>query len=312
MVPLFAAAMAGDVSPSRVAVLDVEIDEDPGANAQEAVEAAVVRALEQAGHAPVTAGQACAEPSCMRAVAERLDASHVVRVGMNVAGTDYTFALELVEAKSGQVVGRIEGACEICTYHEAAEAVYERARVLELPSEDAPARVPIVVTSTPPGATVHVDGLAAGTTPFRGELEPGDHEIEVAKRGYESIRQRISGDGEPAQLQFDLLRTRYRPGPAGYAGWAVAVTGLATLVGGVALIAINDRQVESNCSGEQVDAAGNCEYRYDTLAGGVTMTVLGAMGVGGGAGLVLWDHKRKSSKVTASVGFGGVGLQGRF
>jgi hypothetical protein len=37
----------------------------------------------------------------------------------------------------------------------------------------------LVVESSPAGATVLVDGHVAGTTPFRGEVPPGDHQLEV-------------------------------------------------------------------------------------------------------------------------------------
>lgn len=309
--PLVVAAIVASSPAPRVAVLDAEVESaESETQVQEVTTAGFVRGLAATGIDAVGVQESCGEPACMKAIAGRAQASHVARSRVSATGTDYGFVLELVEVETGRVVQTLEGSCEICTYEEAADAVAEAARRFEL--EAAPTRVSLVVRSNPEGATVHIDGTAAGSTPFRGELESGEHEITLDKNGYESVGRRVRAETDPMEVQFDLFRSRYRPGPPGYAGWAVAAAGLATLVGGVVLIGINEREVKSNCSGQHVDTAGNCEFRYDTLAGGVTMTVLGAVGMGVGAGLVLWDRKRTGSNVTAGVGLDGLRLQGRF
>jgi hypothetical protein len=308
--PLCAAAIGGPATP-RVAVLDAEVDGEAEAQVQEAVTAGFVRGLEAAGIDAVQASEPCGDSACVQAIAQRTQASHVARARVSVLGTDYTFVLELVDSGSGAVVSRTDGSCEICTHQEAADAVFEESRRFEL---EAPAatHVSLVVRSNPDGANLHIDGVASGTTPFRGEVEVGEHEITATKKGYEPVRQRFSAQTDPAELQFDLLRSSYRPGTVGVVGWAVAATGLLAVVGGVVLIGINNREVKNNCSGDNVDAAGNCAFRHDTLAGGVTMTVLGAVGMGTGAGLVIWDHKRTGSRVTAGLGIDGISFQGRF
>lgn len=307
-----AAAIAAPATPSRVAVLDAQIDGESAEHVQEALTAGLLKGLQTAGLDAVGAQEACIEAACREAVAVRTEASHVVHARVNVTGTDYRFALELVDPATGDVVQRSEGSCEICTYQEAAEAIAERAEGLKPQPAPEPTTIKLIVRSNPNGATVHIDGEAAGLTPYEGEIEPGDHEVSVAKDGYEPIEQRVRADAEPARLQLDLLRRRYRPGPIGYAGVAIAAAGLLTAVGGVVLLVIDERDVENNCSGEQVDAAGNCEFRYDTLAGGATMTALGLAGVGAGAGLLVWDHRRSRAKLTAGLGINGIRLQARF
>jgi hypothetical protein len=309
-VPVLAAALAHAPTP-RVAVVDADVEGEAEAQVQEAVTAGFVGGLEAAGIEVVGAGEACGDADCVRAVAERNAASHVARARVTVVGTDYGFVLELVDARSGEVAVRMDGTCEICTHEEAGEAVFEHAKKFQL-EVTAAAVVSLVVESSPSGANLHIDGVAAGTTPYRAEVEPGEYEVSATLRGYEPVRQQILAEGDSAEVRLELQRSRYRPGPPGVAGWAVGAAGFATLIGGVVLIAINNREVRGSCSGENVDAEGNCAFRHDTLAGGVTMTVLGAAGMGAGAGLVIWDHKRTGSGVTAGLGIDGIRLQGRF
>jgi hypothetical protein len=49
---------------------------------------------------------------------------------------------------------------------------------------DEPAKVKMVVTSTPPGAGLKIDGQESGYTPQTVTLVAGKHELEVSKEGY--------------------------------------------------------------------------------------------------------------------------------
>src|SRR5688572_27450078 len=48
------------------------------------------------------------------------------------------------------------------------------------------------VTSEPPGAIVSIGGRALGLTPWAGELQPGQHEVELSLAGHASQRARIT------------------------------------------------------------------------------------------------------------------------
>lgn len=95
----------------------------------------------------------------------------------------------------------------------------------------------------------------------------------------------------------------------------VAVTaigvGVAALAGGIALLVLDDNGVESNCSGVHVDADGDCEQRYDTLGGGIGLTVAGVVVAGGGVGLLLWSRKQAKS-TPAEVSLVPWGVRARF
>jgi hypothetical protein len=87
--------------------------------------------------------------------------------------------------------------------------------------------------------------------------------------------------------------------------------GVAALAGGIALLVIDNNGVKSNCSGVHVDADGDCEFRYNTLGGGIGLTVAGAVVAGGGVGLFLWSRKQAKS-APAEVSLVPWGVRARF
>lgn len=87
--------------------------------------------------------------------------------------------------------------------------------------------------------------------------------------------------------------------------------GVAALAGGIALLVLDENPVKSNCSGVHVDADGDCEFRYDTLGGGIGLTVTGVVVAGGGVGLLLWSRKQ-AKRTSTEVSIVPWGVRGRF
>jgi hypothetical protein len=87
--------------------------------------------------------------------------------------------------------------------------------------------------------------------------------------------------------------------------------GVAALVGGIAMIVLDENPVKSNCSGVHVDADGDCELRYNTLGGGIGLTVAGVAVAGGGVGLYLWGRKQ-AKRGPAEVSLVPWGVRARF
>ena len=85
-------------------------------------------------------------------------------------------------------------------------------------------------------------------------------------------------------------------------GWGAVGVGAGLLVGGIALLVLNDRPVEGDCSGANVDAMGNCKLLWNTLGGGIGLTLTGAAVAGAGAGLVVQSRK-KNGKPRLSAAF---------
>jgi hypothetical protein len=113
-------------------------------------------------------------------------------------------------------------------------------------------------------------------------------------------------DPEPAEP-----RLRMSPKTTMILAYTAIGVGVAALAGGIAMIVLDENPVKSNCSGVHVDADGDCELRYDTLGGGIGLTVAGAVVAGGGVGLLLWSRKRNQTE-TAEVSVVPWGVRARF
>lgn len=105
----------------------------------------------------------------------------------------------------------------------AKNATEVRARVAELAARLARSGVQqLSVLSTPAGASVLIDGRAAGVTPFTGDLKPGLHHVELELEGYRRSRSdaQLRADA-PLEVNLTLLRDTtptalyVRSGPGG-------------------------------------------------------------------------------------------------
>lgn len=80
-----------------------------------------------------------------------------------------------------------------------------------LPSSDGPvlagvadrAAHGVTFTSSPPGASVTIDGIPSGTTPLDAELLPGVHEVRLWASGQEIERQILVGSTSPRRYAWD-------------------------------------------------------------------------------------------------------------
>lgn len=116
---------------------------------------------------------------------------------------------------------------------------------------------------------------------------------------------------EPAPANAPRERMSMAPKTTQIIAFTAIGVGVAALVGGIALLVLDENPVKGNCTGTNVDADGDCAFRYDTLGGGIGLTVTGAVVAGGGVGLYLWSRKRgKAEPATVSLVPGG--LRARF
>jgi hypothetical protein len=314
------------VSPARAAVADGVFVAPPsvtGGSAEHVVSALEESARAGLADAKVTAIAApndCAAAPCMSAAVASGQGRGVLVTSVTIAGSDYRLHAEILDG-DGKVLAARDGACEICTYDEAAEGL--RGLVAETASELGPAAAPepttattgtMRVTSVPAGATVVIDGATVGVTPYEGEHTVGAHVVEVQKAGHASQSREVEVvGGDAAAVDVDLVRRRSSVSPRTMEiiGWSTLGVGAAMLISGIALLAVDENPVKGNCSGASVDADGDCEFRYDTLTGGVLLTVVGVAGAATGAGLVVFA-RRNRKREPASMAFGPLGLRGRF
>ena len=306
--PAAPAARAGVMPLSTEGALPPQGEEQIGAAIEQALSSngSTVVASDELGQALGSPLEGCTDEACLRDLAGKAEVTHLVRPSVRLVESDYVLAIEVLDA-TGTVLDRKEGTCEICGLSEAATMAGELVTSLAS-SLKAPTAI-ITVSSTPVGATVLVDGEPVGVTPLSLDVSPGEHTVTVRNDGYADQERRVvveAGDTEPIESTLDPAGPAPRKRGMDDArrdrmlrimGWTGLGVGAASVASGIALIAIDERPVEfTRCSGDDVDAAGNCRFRHQTLGGGVFMSVLGVVGLTAGTILVVRDRKRNHTE----------------
>lgn len=174
--------------------------------------------------------------ACLGRVGVELDVHEVVAGTVGRRGDSWTFNLNRIDIRTGQLTGRafreVEGdlGAVADAIEEALPALYEVVR--------SPAR--LTVSSNVDGAELFVDGMLVGA--FRGdspvvveEIQPGPHEIAVHASGHEPWSRTVNV-AEGATLQLDAsLDEMAQPGapyvsPLVWVGGGVAVVGASVAV----------------------------------------------------------------------------------
>lgn len=258
------------------------------------------------------------EADCLRELGAATGARYVVRTEVTVEGRDYNVRLVLLRADGGEAVVTSAESCEICGHEELADRVGEVAsalrRKLGLAVEPPPR---LRVLTRPDGSEVLLDGVVIGVTPLDITVAAGEHDVVIQRPGFVAHRRhfRVSdGATETIAAELGPVPTTTPP-PArrralAPAGWASLAIGLAATGAGVGLIAVDERPIRRDCSGENVDAAGNCKYRLDTLGGGVALTIVGVAAIAVGVALVVIDRRRgRAAAGRLSMHAGGLGVR---
>jgi hypothetical protein len=219
-----------------------------------------------------------------------------------VHGRDFRVDIELLDARDGKSVAKSGETCEVCAVEEVAELLADHAGVLERKRVALEHAVPIVLLeSVPTGATVYVDGELVGTAPLRRRFSPGSHRARAELRGHLALEQRVDVvAGVDETVRFDLQRVPRRQILWRW-GWGLFGASLPVLGVGVAMLAIDERPYRRRCTGEYVDAFGNCRLRYDTLAAGIATTAIGAAGIVAASVLLGLGRPRSKRRQRARV-----------
>jgi hypothetical protein len=210
-------------------------------------------------------------------------------------------------AAQGQPALSVESTCELCGVDELGESLasvggHLRRRVTRL-DEAATLRV----TSSPEGAEVRLNGELLGETPLETEVKAGAYELSVGSEGYKTEERGV--DLEPA-TQASFQMTLRRQGFKKWLPWVLLGAGGAALIPGIALIAIDQNEIQRDCN---PDIDGRCQYLYDTMPGGVTLTIAGAGLLISGATLaILWRPDRGRGKFAQRLSPAPGGLTLRF
>jgi hypothetical protein len=304
---------------AKIAVAPFEIEGELSSEAVAKLEGQLVAGLERGGAAIVPPSRAatgsatlpCGEGAgCIVALAEANEATHVLQVKITQSGRDYSLEMMLSSGTDGSIQAKSTQTCEICGLQELGELIGDQAAAFQPKLEAVPAT--LIVETTPPGAMVKVDGRVVGVSPIVEPVEPGEHTITIVKEGYHERERKVTfvaGGEETVTLGLQPIPVPVAEpeAPDGrgmrIAGWSSLGVGLGVLTGGITLLVIDERPVQSRCGDPMnIDVNGLCLYRYDTLAGGIGLAIGGGAAVIAGAVLVGLGYKRKQAKRKAGGG----------
>jgi hypothetical protein len=326
---LFAAApISAAAAERKVAALPVAVEGEMPEHVRADIQSRILKELKH-GDAEVIGpaslpdvAQDCATAECVREVAEAVEANYVLRSNVTIDGADYEIELIVLSGNTGDVVASAGDACDTCGAEEVASVAVDAATSIRRKLDSQASEPPkLVVNSQPAGAIVTLDGETLGTTPLDVEVPVGEHDVEVTKDGFVKQRQRMMFvDGVRESLSVSLSTTP-TDGPvdgstAGkglrVGGWAAVAVGLAAVGTGVGFFASNGREDTSQCSGENVDADGDCKFRWDTTPGAIGFTVAGGVALVASAILLGLGYKKKKDARSAQLEPAPSGLRVRF
>lgn len=147
------------------------------------------------------------------------------------------------------------------------------------------------VAASPAGATVAVDDLHVGTTPYRRDSFVGSHHVSIAAPGYSEHAATVAVDaGRETPLNVTLVKL---PGTefAGRPLWRAALGGgllsAGLIVGGFGVAAL---AIDGRCTNDLRTDDYYCNY-FDTSRTGLALTIPGAAVAAAGGILFAWPRR---------------------
>lgn len=335
-----AQAPASTVNPKAGAyrsmlVLPLKVEGVVPRRVKERYERVSLQAL-KSEHFETIVAKDCEDAACAVKKAPQAKRPVVLSQVLTAKERNYTLRVELHDGRTGRVLTTSNESCDLCGVGEVSELFAARASVIKdkIESTDAFGST-LEVNSDPPGAQIFVDGELMGQSPASLQLSSGQHNVELRKKGHSPSRKAVSiVNGVKESLDFSLPRILVAPkrdprldqagsnaiSASGW-GWLGVGTGALGLVTGTTLLVLHDRPFTFRCDEHpedptlsDVDADGDCRFRYDTQGGGIiSMAVGGALLVAGVTVLAIHAKRKKSkqgkSKVAWSPSLRGLGMR---
>ncbi len=251
-------------------------------------------ALTYAGDIAVCQGT-WGEPCCVK-LARRYGVDYVFDATISRTGANWQLNTALRDISIDEAAAKANLNCANCDVEKAAAWFGETATAL-LTQAVQRARGTLEVVSTPSGAEVWLNGHNVGLTPYQHAVWAGTYQVEVQKREFKPLQQRVEVDSDkPIRVQAKLepiVQTApaspSKP-PGRGAGkrpvWRI-VSGISAI--GFAAVAIGfgaaGLATSGHCAVELPPGGGPCTRVYDTI--GVGAGLLGAGSTVAVAGILL-------------------------
>jgi TolB-like protein len=248
------------IAAPRVAVMPVEFEGRVPDVSRISLSERLVEGLARAGF-EVSAGdvlksalhnnpapETCHAPACYRQIAQRLALQFLVIAQVKIKERNYELKLQLVNGRDGKLSSDERETCELCGISEVGEKLDKLASSLMSRVGERTDPAHVTVQSEPLGASVTVDGRAAGETPLVVELSPGTHDVAVMAEGHaEAHKKIILEPGVRGLVSVDLLplntgRLVRASGPPKVFGLITMGVGAAAIAGGIYVLAALDHK----------------------------------------------------------------------
>ncbi len=309
-----APAMDGATTRAAILPLVVEGDEVPEADRAQ-LAGRLVEGLERGDFEVVapdevvaasSAANSCREASCYTSIAKAAGASHVVVAVVKVEDRDYEVEVVLVDGKNGSQVASSGDSCQICGVSEVGDLLDTAAATLRTKLDNlAQGPATLVVSSTPEGAQVSIDGELKGTTPFNAPVLAGKHVLRISYEGYITVEREVDfveGIEDVQRFELEKVPSRLPPRPWGWVSLGVGIAGVGT---SVAFSLLDDEQYEFGGNCPMKDSNNQCPRLWDTdwivlgtAIGGAALTTLGVA-------ILLSSAGRRGNKVKSEAAAGG-------
>ncbi len=261
---------ADTVAEKRLVVIEPSSGSQLSRSARERLRTSIAEVVARSGITQVPTSSLpdrllhCDIPGCLPQIAAASGAALVLRVQARFAKESFKLTVDLWNADEGRLLGEAGRDCPICDEQDLwGSAALITQGLIERSLREPPKPTP----------TVHTAAAVVPRIPMR--ASPA---VELAVP-----------QSEP--------RTSRRL--AGYAGFALAVAGLTTLVVGAYYIGVDGNS-----------ACFQCDRVRDTGKYGWPIAIAGGLTLAGGAGLVVWSFRPAHAEV--AVGPAGLLLAGRF
>ena len=249
--------------------------------------------------------QGCYKEECQERIGRLLGAHAVIVYSLKVwrspSGSAWTLGATYYNVEVGALGAKATSECPSCTAAQAATGLADLVKKAVFDDAAKP-RGQVEITSDPTNASVFIDGVELGVTPYKRTIFTGKHELTIRRTGHRSKNQSLTvNEGQKNTLSIKLevgqdpVQVKYvaehGPRPKWRIGLGAALIGVGVLglAYGIPGLALNGQCVDT------VMAGSACDRVYTSLGIGAAMTAVGLLAGAAGAVLIALPGPRNQA-----------------